>query len=383
MAFFRNTTVNLLNLHYGIHALAQYGGGAFFCVYLLKAGVPAPAVLAALTLLLAGRFCVRPLILPIGRRWGIKPLLIAGTLLSTLQYIVIARVHGVDLSLLALCAVAAISDAVYWTSYHAYFASLGDAEYRGHQIGAREALVAVVGIAAPLLTGWALMAFGPGIAFGAAACALVLAAIPLMFAPNVAVVDEAPGALSGAFGGMAMFGADGWVSAGLTLVWPIALFQSLGQSFAAFGGAMALAALAGAASGLLLGRLIDRGGGPRAAWLAAGAMAVVLALRAASVGHPMAAVAGNAAGALVPAFYIPTLMTAMYNQAKGSSCVLRFHIACEGAWDVGAAAGCMLAAILLWLGAPIGGTILIALAGVACNLVLLRRYYGRLAFSAF
>jgi hypothetical protein len=60
MAFFRNETVNLLNLHYGIHALALSGGGAFFSAYLLDAGVPAPAVLAAYALILAARFAVRP-----------------------------------------------------------------------------------------------------------------------------------------------------------------------------------------------------------------------------------------------------------------------------------------------------------------------------------
>jgi hypothetical protein len=180
-----------------------------------------------------------------------------------------------------------------------------------------------------------------------------------------------------------MFVADGWISAGLTMIWPIALFQSLSESFTAFGGAMALAAVAGAASGLLLGRLIDRGGGPRAAWLAAGASALTLGLRALSVGHPVTAVIGNAAGALVPAFYVPTLMTAIYNQAKSSPCALRFHIASEGGWDAGAAAGCLLAAGLLWLGAPIGATILMALAGTAGNLVLLRRYYGRLTTEPF
>jgi hypothetical protein len=46
MAAFRNNTVNLLNLHYGIHSLALSGGGAFFLVFLLKSGVPVPAVLA-------------------------------------------------------------------------------------------------------------------------------------------------------------------------------------------------------------------------------------------------------------------------------------------------------------------------------------------------
>jgi hypothetical protein len=61
MAFFRNDTVNLLNLHYGIHALAMSGGGAFFAAFLLRAGVPAPAVLAAIALIVAGRFVIRPL----------------------------------------------------------------------------------------------------------------------------------------------------------------------------------------------------------------------------------------------------------------------------------------------------------------------------------
>ena len=37
MAFFRNDTVNLLNMHYGIHALATAGGGAFFVAFLLRA----------------------------------------------------------------------------------------------------------------------------------------------------------------------------------------------------------------------------------------------------------------------------------------------------------------------------------------------------------
>jgi hypothetical protein len=40
MAFFRNTAVNLLNLHYSIHAMALYGGAAFFLIYLLRPGFP-------------------------------------------------------------------------------------------------------------------------------------------------------------------------------------------------------------------------------------------------------------------------------------------------------------------------------------------------------
>ena len=375
MAFFRNSTVNLLNLHYGVHALALSGGGAFFAVFLLRAGVPAHGVLASLAAILVGRFFIRPWVLVLGKRYGLKPLVIAGTILTALQYPLLAEVQGVGWPLLVLCLVSSLGDTFYWTSYHAYFASLGDAEHRGHQIGAREALAAVVGIAAPLLTGWALVTLGPRIAFGATAVVLMLSALPLLRTPNVLIAAEAPGSFRAALPGILMFAADGWTAAGYVFVWQIALFISLGESFAAFGGAMALAAIAGAITGLLLGRFIDAGHGRRAVWLAVGAMAATLIFRANGYGHPAIAVVANAAGALVNAFYTPTMMTAVYNQSQASPCTLRFHVATEGGWDAGGAAGCLAAAALLWAGAPLSAAILLSLLGTTAAFVLLRRYY--------
>lgn len=382
MAFFRNTTVNLLNLHYGVHALALSGGGAFFAVFLLRAGVPAYGVLASLAAILIGRFFIRPAVLVLGKRYGLKPLVIAGTILTALQYPLLAEVNGVGWPLLALCVVSSLGDTFYWTSYHAYFASLGDAEHRGHQIGAREAIAALVGIAAPLLTGWALVTLGPRIAFGATAVVLMLSALPLLRTPNVLIAADAPGALRAALPGILIFAADGWTAAGYVFVWQIALFISLGESFAAFGGAMAIAAVAGAITGLLLGRFIDAGHGRRAVWLAVGAMGATLIFRANGYGHPAIAVAANAAGALVNALYTPTLMTAVYNQAQVSPCALRFHVATEGGWDAGGAAGCLAAAGLLWAGAPLSSAILLSLLGTTAAFVLLRRYYGAQAAGA-
>jgi hypothetical protein len=95
------------------------------------------------------------------------------------------------------------------------------------------------------------------------------------------------------------------------------------------------------------------GGGVARNWRINRINPMQIALSAASWRDPVLAVMANAAGALVPALYVPTMMTAVYNQAKGSPCALRFHIAAEGGWDVGAASGCMVAAVLLWAGAPI------------------------------
>jgi hypothetical protein len=288
----------------------------------------------------------------------------------------LAEVHGIGPALFVLCAVSSVGDTIYWTCYHAYFAALGDAEHRGHQLGAREAIAAIVGIVGPLATGWALTTLGPRIAFDATAVVLVLSALPLFGTPNVAIARAAPGSLRASLPGTLMFAADGAIAASYYYVWGIALFVSLGESFAAYGGAMALAALAGAAGGLLLGRLIDAGHGGRAAWLATGALALAIVFRAVSYGNPVLAVLANAAGALVGAIYVPTLMTAVYNQAKCSPCPLRFHIATEAGWDAGGAGGCLVAAALLWAGAPVAVAILVSLVAVAGLMALLRRYYG-------
>lgn len=375
MAFFRNTTVNLLNLHYAIHALALSGGGAFYTVYLLRAGVSVPVVLGALAAILAGRFLIRPSILVLGRRLGVKPLVIAGTIFTGLQYPLLAEVHGLGWPLVVLCVVSSVGDTFYWTTYHAYFAALGDEEHRGHQVGAREAIVAVVGIVAPIATGWALAALGPRVAFGATGALLAFAALPLLRTPNVPVAREAPGSWRAALPAVLLQAADGWTVAGFFFVWQIALFRSLGESFTAFGGAMALAAVVGAGSGLLLGRFIDAGHGRRAVWLAVGSIGATILARALGYGHPALAVAANAAGAFVGAFYVPTMWTALYNQSRRSPCVLRFQIATEGGWDLGAGSGCLVAAALIWAGAPLAVAIALSLLGTAAAFVLLRRYY--------
>ena len=180
MAFFRNSAVNLLNLHYGIHAIALYGGAAFFSIYLLKSGVPIPGVLVSLALILLGRFVIRPIVIGLAARWGLRAMVVVGSLLNAVQYPFLAEVHGIGIVLAGLIAVSAVGDTVYWTTYHAYFAALGDDEFRGQQIGMREAIGAVVGIASPLLTGWVLVALGPRVAFGMASLAAALAAVPIL-----------------------------------------------------------------------------------------------------------------------------------------------------------------------------------------------------------
>jgi DHA1 family inner membrane transport protein len=70
------------------------------------------------------------------------------------------------------------------------------------------------------------------------------------------------------------------------------------------------------------------------------------------------------------------VMTAVYTLAKRSPCTLRFHVATEGGWDVGGAAGLLAAALATRCGMPLSASILLSLVGLGAIVVVLRRYYA-------
>ena len=385
MAFFRNSAVNRINLHYAIEMLALNAGGLFFLVFLVKSGVPVPIALLTQAATLAGRFALRPLVLPLAIRYGLKPLLIAGTLGVAAIFPLLARVHGVGPELWAVIAMTSVADIFYWPSYHAYFAAVGDPEHRGHQVSLREAANAVIGVVAPIVAGWSLVTAGPTWTFWIVALIQAASVIPLIGAPNVEVAKEAPGALRYSRLGIALFMADGWLGASFYFFWQIALFLAVGSSYRAYGGAMALAALLGGVFSLALGRHIDAGGGRRAVMIAYGLAVGLLIFRALSLGSPLLAIAANAPGTLVAALYIPAVMSAVYNTAKASPCPFRFHMVSEGAWDLGGGTACLAGAAVAASGHSLSWAMLLGIPSAAVTVSLLLRHYrgqGALAAAA-
>ncbi|MBL8769854.1 MAG: hypothetical protein JNK30_00605 [Phenylobacterium sp.] len=382
MSFFSNEAVNRLNLHSTVIALAAGAGGIFILVFLLRAGVSPPLVLCAMAAMVGGRFLLRPMVLPLARRIGLRRTLITGTVLEAAVFPLLPLVKGPDAVFLAVVLIGPVGSVLYWTCYHAYFASVGDDEHRGGQVGVRQALTAVVSIVAPLVGAYALAFGGPWFAFLLAAAIQVAAAAPLIGAPEVAIPPESPGGLKAAWPGMLLMACDGVFAGGYHYVWQIALFASLGESFTAYGGAMALAALVGAAFSLWIGRHIDAGRGRSAIAIALVVALAVLALRAGSVGTPWLAVTANALGALVEAVWIPALMAPIYNLAKAAPCPLTFNVATEGGWDVGCGVACLAGAAIIAAGATYAAPILIGLAGVLMAFSLLWRRYGRVQAEA-
>lgn len=376
MAFLANRTINLVNLHYAIHSVAMGGGAAFVAAFLLKNGIAPPLVLGSIALILAARFILRPIAIVFAIRYGLRQLLIAGSILSALQYPVLAEVHEVGGILVAFCLLGALGDTVYWSSYHAYFALVGDDDNRGKHVGTREAVVAIIGIFAPLAAGYLLETAGPRIAFGLTALVVALSALPLAWTPDFNVARKAPAdAVKAALPAALISLGDGITAGGYHFAWQIVLFVALGADLMAFGGALALAALVGAAAGIALGSSIDAGHGRRALRIGVGALALVAVFRAAASGDPSLAIIANALGALAGCLYVPAVMTAVYTIGRRAPCTFRFYVVMEGGWDIGGAVGLGIAALLVACGLPLWTAVLVTLPGAALVYIRVRRFY--------
>jgi DHA1 family inner membrane transport protein len=223
-----------------------------------------------------------------------------------------------------------------------------------------------------------LAAFGPWAAFGTAAAVTAAAVIPLRGVAAPAVLRQAPaGAFRAARSGVLLFMSDGWIVVSSAVAWDMAAFRTLGSRYDAFGGVLALAALAGAVGSLVLGRVIDQGHARRAVLVNAIGLAAVVLLKALSAASPPLVLVAASIAAAFGGFYIPVLMTAVYNAAKASPCALRFHFAAEGGWDIGGVAACLAAAAVLAAGAPLSAAILLALPAIPLQALLLRRSHLR------
>jgi predicted MFS family arabinose efflux permease len=376
MQLFKNSAINRVYLHSAIQALAETGGGVFVFVFLLKAGVPLPLVLCSVAAITLMRYILRRFVLPLARKIGLRRALILGTLLESSTYLLLPWVKGVGIMLALMIVIGAMASCIYWTCYHAYVAGSGDEDARGGQVGAIEALNAVIGAIAPGVFALLLIGSAPFIAFGIAAALQMLSAVPLMRAPDVEVPHETDeGSDLRRFGAQLYF-ADGLAVSGTHFGWNLALFLTLGERFSTYGGVLVIAGLAGACMSLTVGRLVDLGHGQRSVWIAYALAIAATIAKAFSFDLPSAAIGAAAFGAIAAAVQIPVMMTRLYALAKQSSCPLRFHIATEGGWDLGSATGCLLAAFLIWQGVAPDTTILIAVVGLGAAGWMLQSSYA-------
>lgn len=123
-------------------------------------------------------------------------------------------------------------------------------------------------------------------------------------------------------------------------------------------------------------RFIDAGHARRATWLNGFVYAGILLAEALCGDAPAAVLAVTTGATLLSGLYVPSLMTAVYNEAKSSPCPLRFHFTAEAGWDVGGLLACFAAAAFCFFGASLQAVILLALPMVAFQARLLDASYA-------
>jgi MFS transporter, DHA1 family, inner membrane transport protein len=375
MGHFTNRTYNLVYLHAAAQAFAMHGGEAFAFIYLLKAGISVPVVLVCIGLMFGSRIILRQAVLPIVRRIGLRRALAASIVLEACAYPLLSQTTGVGPFLIAYLTLWAFSSSIYWTTYHAYVALLGDNEHRGAQVSVMEFLGTFMGIMAPLAMAAMLTVTTPFIAFGMIAVVMILGAVPIWLGPDFAVPRDAEVPQDMRQLARLMMLSDGLRAGLFHFTWLIALFITLGSSYVAFGGAMAAAGLVGAAAGLVMGRVIDLGHGLRAAQIGFGILAVAALARTLGYGVPWFAVLANAAAAIAWPVYNTGFMSRIYQLSKQSPSPVRFSVIAEGGWDMGTAIGCLVAAALINSGFSFTLPLALALLGLLMGYVVVARSY--------
>jgi MFS transporter, DHA1 family, inner membrane transport protein len=371
MAMFKNKSVNFIYIHAGLQALVMHGGEGFAFVYLLKEGISTAAVLLCIGAMFASRLLFRMAVLPVVLAFGLRKTLMASVVVEGASYLLLPMVDGVGIVLYLYLAFWAVSSSFYWTTYHAFVSSIGNNEHRGTQVSAMEFVGTLAGVVAPLAMGFLLTWFNPWVGFGFIALAMILAAVPFMFCPEVAVAEHATVPAETSHVARLLMFADGLRSAGTHFIWLIALFLTLGSNYVAFGGALALAGITGAVMGLFVGKWIDLGKAVGAVRMGYGAMAISSLVKCLGFHIPWSAVTANALYSAAWPSYATALNSKVYNLANKSPCALRYNVISEGGWDMGMTVGTALAALLIYSGFGFFWPLAIGIAGVVLGYVVM------------
>lgn len=378
MAYFTNSNISRLALHNTANILALAMSTGFSAVFFLRAGLAPAQVFLSFAAILALRFAMRPIVLYAAPVFGLRRTFIFGALVSALSCPALAFVDGIGAGLLVYIVLTSLGQVFYFTCYHVFFTALSDGGRCGAQVGAFQVLGTLATISGPAAGGLLLAMRGPQLTFAVAFCIALIGILPLVRIAEPPLERKSPPrAYSAARTGVKLFFADGWIQMSLTSAWSMVLFGALHDRYDFFGGTVSVAALAGAVGGLWLGCHIDRGRARLAVWINAAILVLVVVARVATFGNAAAAVAVAVGTTTVGGIYIPSWLTAVYNEAKLAPCTFRFQFATEGGWDAGGVAAALIAATLCGLGLPVDAAILLALPMVLAQALVLERAYAR------
>jgi MFS family permease len=366
-SFFKNKTVNLLNLHAGLHRFSNNIFDTFGAIYLIHLGLSFPVVALAWAGSCIIRFFLRPLSVMFSKKIGLRKALIFGVVVNSGVFFVLSQINGLGAWLYFYMLYLALSDITYWLPYHSYYAVAGDTNLRGKQVGIQLGFIAVMRMIAPLVGGILIASMGFISLYGVATIVMLISALPLFFTKNIAPGknmgwEEALRSIDKR--GLVMQMGDGILYMH-GFIWTIVLFYLVGN-YVTFGGLVAFEIFVTTILFLFLGYFIGKnnGSGRNFSKIGLGLIGLVIVLRAFLVYTVPEIIFSDIIIALAMTFYSLSFGVGFYNLAKKSANTLWFHFFGECGWDMGAAIALSVGAGLYSLGMPLRFIIIFSIFGL-------------------
>ncbi len=369
------SSVGYLNLHFTLHQFGQGISYIFSGIFLYQIGVQLWQIYLIWAATFMTRFILRPFAAKFAMEVGLKKTVMFGSAFYSTMYLALGQVQGIDKWLALFVLLVGVTDVLYWLPYHAYFSMVGHIKSRGKETSIRDALRNIAGFLSPLVGGIFINTYGYGPAFVATAAIMIMATIPLYYAPEVEIrkmgFKEALQKIDKK--GFWIYAGDGFFTHS-SFVWKFVLFL-LVLDLTTFGGLLGLAVFLQALGIFAIGKLFDKNKTSRlykyGLLFAAGAV-IGRALFAFSI---VEVIALDILFMLGYGIYGPILNSAYYNTSRKSESTLWFQYFAETGWDVGTASAALIGAFMLYQGYDVRATMIFTVAGTLIIMSFLSNYF--------
>jgi MFS family permease len=374
--FLSNRGINMLNIHIGIAGFANNFGSIFIAIFLYQNGISIPYIFLGYAIGFFARLVLRPIALKFCLKYGLKKVLIIGTLFYAANYPILGQVEGVDIWFYGFFLLFAITDVFYWLPYHSIFTIIGDDEHRGKQTSIRDGVYMFGEFLAPIISGIMILKFGYQSAFYVAMLLMFLAIPPILKIENLDIKklqkkNKKPISKKGF-----------WLYAGYgfamnnELIWTILLFLIV-LNPAYFGGLIGLAVLIQIIINMFIGHKFDTGKGKRIYQLGSLLIAVSIIIRGIWVDTISEVIMSDIIIVLGYLFFDNIFNSAFYNISSKSQNPLNFQYFAEMGWDIGAGLAALMTATLTYYGYSLQVAMIISVLGFFMTNQVLCGYFEK------
>jgi len=357
-------------------AFANGFGNLFIGVFLYQAGIPIWQIFIALAGALATRMIFRPLSLKLCYKYGLKKILIVGTIFFALNYPLLGQVETLDIWFFLFFFIFALTDVLYWLPYHTIYTILGDKEHRGKQTGLRDGLIQISEFFAPLVSGILVLTYGYLAAFGAAMFFMLFALIPLLRVPSIDLTkfnNDPKSKHPIQKEGFWLYLGDGFYY-NHDFVWKLILFLIV-LNPVYFGGLIGLAVLFKLILNMFVGHLFDKGKGMLISRLGTLLMILSVLGKGLLVDTIPEVIFFDIIFAIGFTLYAPIMNSVLYNFSKTSAHPLKFHFFAEMGWDVGAGLAALMTAFIVYQIDDLRLAMMLSVSGLLLTNLILRKYF--------